>query len=35
MGVSVTDPKRDDIDRALEALREGLADLGYRKAADK
>ncbi|KAI9701467.1 MAG: hypothetical protein M1836_001522 [Candelina mexicana] len=31
MGVSVTDPKRDDIDRALEALRSGLADIGYAK----
>ncbi|KAI9711415.1 MAG: hypothetical protein M1812_007160 [Candelaria pacifica] len=31
MGVSVTDPKRDDIDRALEALKTGLADVGYVK----
>ncbi|KAF2721466.1 PLP-dependent transferase [Polychaeton citri CBS 116435] len=30
MGVSVTDPKRNDIDRALEALREGLAEVGYK-----
>ena len=29
MGVSVTDPKRDDIDRALKALKEGLGDIGY------
>ncbi|KAI9878366.1 MAG: hypothetical protein M1830_001109 [Pleopsidium flavum] len=35
MGVSVTDPKRDDIDRALKALKEGLADLGYQQAADQ
>lgn len=27
MGVSVTDPKRDDIDRALTALKEGLAEV--------
>jgi alanine-glyoxylate transaminase/serine-glyoxylate transaminase/serine-pyruvate transaminase len=27
MGVSVTDPKRDDIDRALKALKEGLAEV--------
>lgn len=33
MGISVTDPKRDDVDSALKALREGLADLGYQKAA--
>lgn len=26
MGVSVTDPKRDDIDRAIAALKEGLAE---------
>lgn len=29
MGVSVTDPKRGDIDRALEALKSGLAEAGY------
>lgn len=29
MGVSVMDPKRRDIDRALEALKSGLAELGY------
>ena len=29
MGVSVTDPKRNDIKRALEALKTGLADVGY------
>ncbi|RDW82048.1 purine catabolism protein pucG [Coleophoma cylindrospora] len=32
MGVSVTDPNRDDIDRALEALESSLSDLGYQKA---
>ncbi|KAK3632363.1 hypothetical protein LTR56_016377 [Elasticomyces elasticus] len=30
MGVSVTDPKRDDIDKALKALREGLEEVGYK-----
>lgn len=30
MGVSVTDPKRDDIDRALKALKEGLSEVGYK-----
>ena len=30
MGVSVTDPGRDDVDRALTALREGLGEVGYR-----
>lgn len=30
MGVSVTDPKRDDIDRALNALKEGLLEVGYK-----
>ncbi|KAK8218804.1 pyridoxal phosphate-dependent transferase [Phyllosticta capitalensis] len=30
MGVSVMDPKRDDIDRALEALKESLSDAGYK-----
>lgn len=29
MGVSVTDAKRGDIDRALEALKSGLAEVGY------
>ena len=29
MGVSVTDPKKGDIERALEALRTGLADVGH------
>jgi alanine-glyoxylate transaminase/serine-glyoxylate transaminase/serine-pyruvate transaminase len=32
MGVSVTDPARKDIDKALEALRTGLAECGYQKA---
>ncbi|KAJ9642550.1 hypothetical protein H2199_004931 [Coniosporium tulheliwenetii] len=32
MGVSVVDPKRDDIDRACAALKEGLSDVGYKKA---
>ncbi|KAK7545475.1 pyridoxal phosphate-dependent transferase [Phyllosticta citricarpa] len=30
MGVSVMDPKRDDIDRALAALKESLSDAGYK-----
>ncbi|EMC97607.1 hypothetical protein BAUCODRAFT_33329 [Baudoinia panamericana UAMH 10762] len=30
MGVSVTDPKRDDIDRAIKALKEGLEEVGYK-----
>jgi alanine-glyoxylate transaminase/serine-glyoxylate transaminase/serine-pyruvate transaminase len=30
MGVSVTDPDRDDIDRAITALKEGLAEVGYK-----
>ncbi|KAF2491065.1 PLP-dependent transferase [Lophium mytilinum] len=30
MGVSVTDPKRDDIDRALKGLKEGLTEVGYK-----
>ncbi|KAL9131785.1 MAG: hypothetical protein Q9217_000390 [Psora testacea] len=30
MGVSVTDPKRDDIDRALRALKEALVEVGYK-----
>ena len=29
MGVSVTDPKRDDIEKALNALKEGLLEVGY------
>lgn len=29
MGVSVTDPKRDDIDKAIEALKTGLSEVGY------
>ncbi|MCJ1465708.1 hypothetical protein MMC07_004327 [Pseudocyphellaria aurata] len=29
MGVSVTDPTRGDIDRALEALKSGLIEVGY------
>jgi len=32
MGVSVTDPSRDDIDRAIKALETGLSDAGYQKA---
>lgn len=32
MGVSVTDPNRKDIDKALEALRDGLTEVGYQKA---
>ncbi|KAI9796872.1 MAG: hypothetical protein M1833_005921 [Piccolia ochrophora] len=31
MGVSVTDPKRDDVDRAIEALQKTLAEVGYEK----
>jgi hypothetical protein len=27
-----TDPKRDDIDRAIKALETGLSDAGYQKA---
>jgi len=30
MGVSVTDSKRDDIDRALKALKESLGEVGYK-----
>jgi alanine-glyoxylate transaminase/serine-glyoxylate transaminase/serine-pyruvate transaminase len=30
MGVSVTDPKRNDIDTAIKALQEGLAEVGYK-----
>jgi len=29
MGVSVTDPKREDVQRAIEALRESLREVGY------
>ena len=29
MGVSVMDDKRDDIERALKALKEGLQEVGY------
>ncbi|KAI7788854.1 hypothetical protein LA080_008746 [Diaporthe eres] len=32
MGVSVTDEKRGDIDRALKALEDGLTECGYQKA---
>ncbi|KAL3425822.1 alanine--glyoxylate aminotransferase [Phlyctema vagabunda] len=32
MGVSVTDPNRNDIDRALEVLQTSLSELGYQKA---
>ncbi|CZS99289.1 related to several transaminases [Rhynchosporium agropyri] len=32
MGVSVTDPKRDDVERAIKALQSGLSDAGYQKA---
>jgi len=32
MGVSVMDPNRDDIDRALEALKIALSDAGYKAA---
>jgi len=30
MGVSITDPQRDDIDRALKALKEGLQEVGHK-----
>ena len=30
MGVSVTDPKRDDVQRSIEALRESLSEAGYK-----
>ena len=30
MGVSVLDPKRDDIDKALTALKEALGEVGYK-----
>jgi len=32
MGVSVTDPKRNDIDHAIKTLESGLSDVGYTKA---
>ncbi|KEY64068.1 hypothetical protein S7711_07430, partial [Stachybotrys chartarum IBT 7711] len=32
MGVSALDPQRGDVDKALEALRSGLAECGYQKA---
>lgn len=32
MGVSVLDPSRGDIDRAIKALQDGLAECGYQKA---
>jgi alanine-glyoxylate transaminase/serine-glyoxylate transaminase/serine-pyruvate transaminase len=31
MGVSVTDPKRDDIDRAIQALKDGFVEAGYKQ----
>jgi len=30
MGVSVTDPKRDDVQRSIEALKESLSEAGYK-----
>jgi alanine-glyoxylate transaminase/serine-glyoxylate transaminase/serine-pyruvate transaminase len=30
MGVSVTDSKRDDIDRAIAALKDSLVEVGYK-----
>lgn len=30
MGVSVTDPERQDIDKALKALKESLGEVGYK-----
>jgi len=33
MGVSVTDPKRSDIDGAIEALKSGLLEVGYKAPA--
>jgi len=30
MGVSILDPKRNDVDKALEALRASLKDVGYK-----
>jgi alanine-glyoxylate transaminase/serine-glyoxylate transaminase/serine-pyruvate transaminase len=32
MGISVTDPNRDDIDKAIEALKSGLAEVGFKGA---
>jgi alanine-glyoxylate transaminase / serine-glyoxylate transaminase / serine-pyruvate transaminase len=32
MGVSVTDEKKDDISKALKALKDGLAEVGYKGA---
>jgi alanine-glyoxylate transaminase / serine-glyoxylate transaminase / serine-pyruvate transaminase len=32
MGVSVTDPNRKDVDKALDALKSGLYECGYQKA---
>lgn len=32
MGVSVLNPERGDIDRAIQALQDGLAECGYKKA---
>jgi len=32
MGVSLLDPKRNDVDHALKSLEEGLAECGYKKA---
>ncbi|KAL9629813.1 MAG: hypothetical protein Q9164_006712 [Protoblastenia rupestris] len=34
MGVSVVDLKRDDLDRALKALKEGLEEVGYKVPAE-
>ena len=31
MGVSIMDPKRDDIDKALQALKEALSEVGYQR----
>ena len=31
MGVSVTDPGRRDLQKALEALQSGLSEVGYNK----
>jgi alanine-glyoxylate transaminase / serine-glyoxylate transaminase / serine-pyruvate transaminase len=30
MGVSVTDPKRDEVQRSIEALKESLSEAGYK-----
>ena len=32
MGVSVLDPRRGDVERAIQALQDGLAECGYQKA---